>query len=296
MVLRWLLVFTCLAPLARAESLPSFHLPFAARHASQVLVVQDGQVVESWKGGMPEERRFPSGPPSPQPVVYGFDRLDQELVLADLKKRGLTKVEAVTGKRMVHFLVPEKSKVFDQRQLIKDRAYCTIWIESDQAFAIVQRINPGPSAMCPLDLTEAELKRAVIEISTVYQDLTTVLQEPDRRKRAEMLVSLLKPDARWRNDELFQALRDCGREAWPVLEPLLVDERYLPWHNTFISIAYYAARRDAKTVMERILGEERQYFNKLTAAGQAIDETRPPHSYHRQRQSAAQWALDSMRY
>src|SRR5262245_10770418 len=129
MALRWFLAATCLASVARGEMLPSFHLPFAARHASQVLLVQDGQVVESWQGRLPQDRRFPSTAPSSQPLVYGFDRLDQGYVLADLKRRGLTKVEAVTGKRMVHFRVPEKTKVFNQQQLTKDRAYCTIWIE-----------------------------------------------------------------------------------------------------------------------------------------------------------------------
>src|SRR5262245_4316028 len=104
MQLRGFLAAVCVASVGRGEMLPSFDLPSAARYASHVLLVQDGTIVESWKGGLPEDRRFPGSESSPQPVVYGLDRVHGEFVLAELKRRGLAKVEKVSGKRMVHFL------------------------------------------------------------------------------------------------------------------------------------------------------------------------------------------------
>jgi len=292
-----LVTFLCLAPLAQAEILPSFSLEYASKHASDVVLVEDGKVLENWKGDIkPGTQLYPAGHRGAAlKVRYGFGAVDEERVNVELKRRGLKKVDAVTGKRMVYFRPDEKSDSFESRQLATDPAYHTVWIEQGQAFAIIQWINPGPADLRPLDLTEGELKGAVREISKVHDELQPVLREDNRRKRAELLVAMLKPDARWRNREIDDALRSCGPPAWKVIEPLLTDDNYLPHHASLIYVAYEVGKGQTRDTMLRITAEERAYFKPLIDSGEDWDAEKPPHSYHYQRQSAAQWALDSMK-
>lgn len=289
-----------LAPSARAEILPSFDVVGASKHASHVVVVEDGKVVESWLGDLkPGTQLFPAGvKPSPMNVEYSFggigvvDEAEEERLLA---KRGLKRVIAVSGKRLVHFLARENPESWESKHLNSRPEYNTVWIEESQAFAIMQWINPGPSGLQPLNMTEAELKSAVQEINKVHHEIEPLLKERDRAKRAEELVKMLELDAKWRNGEVEEALRTCGPPAWPVIEPLLFDEKLLPLHHGLIHVAYHVGRHKTKDSMLRIKDEERAYREKLKADGIEFKDGKPPFSYHHFRDSAAQWALDSIR-
>ena len=293
------LPFLCLAPALRAEILPSFDVISASRYASHAVVVEDGKVVESWIGDLePGKQLFPAGTkPGPINVEYSFRGIGvvEEEVERDLAKRGLKKVIAVSGKRMVRFLAPEKSESWESTHLNSRHEYNTVWIEDGQAFAIMQWINPGPSGLQPLNMTEAELKAAVQEINKVHHEIEPLLKDKDRAKRAEVLVKMLDPEAKWRNREVEEALRNCGPAAWPVIEPLLFDEKLLPLHHGLIHVGYHVGRDKTKDAMLRIKDEELAYREKLKADGIEWKDGQPPFSYHHFRNSAAQWALDSLR-
>jgi hypothetical protein len=295
-----ILPLLCLAPTLRAELLPSFDVTFASKTASHVVVVEDGKVVESWLGDIePGTQLFPTGvKPIPMKVQYSFrgigaqDEAEEDRLLA---KRGLKKVAAVSGKRMVHFLARERPDSWESKHLASQREYNTVWIEGGQAFAIMQWINPGPSGLQPLNMTEAEFKSAVLELNQVHREIEPLLKDDDRAKRAAVLATMLKPEARWRNAEVHEALRECGPPAWPVIEPLLFDEKLLPLHHGLIHVAYEVGRTSTKDAMLRIQDEERAYREKLKADGIEWKDGQPPFSHHHFRDSAAQWALDSIR-
>jgi hypothetical protein len=290
------LAFVCFAPAVRAEILPSFDVVSASKNASQVVVVEDGKVVESWIGDLqPATQLFPAGAkPKPINVEYSFRGISV-VDEVELAKRGVKKVEAVTGKRKVRFLAPENSELWESKHLNSRYEYNTVWIEDGQAFAIMQWINPGPSGLQPLNMTEAELKAAVQEINKVHLEIEPLLMDRDRAKRAEVLVRMLDPEAKWRNREVHEALRNCGPPAWLVIEPLLFDEKLLPLHHGLIHVGYHVGHQKTKDAMLRIKDEERAYREKLKADGVEWKDGQPPFSYHHFRDSAAQWALDSLR-
>ena len=292
------LTIVCLASPASAEILPSFDVISASRYASQAVVVEDGKVVESWIGNLePGTQLFPAdGKPKPFNVEYSFGGIGADEALERvLAKRGLKKVVAVSGKRMVRFLAPENSESWESTHLNSRHEYNTVWIEDGQAFAIMQWINPGPSGLQPLNMTETELKAAVQEINKVHFEIEPLLKNKDRAKRAEVLVKMLDPGAKWRNREVDEALRNCGPAAWPVIEPLLFDDKLLPLHHGLIHVAYEVGHQKTKDAMLRIKDEERAYRDKLKADGIEWKDGQPPFSYHHFRNSAAQWALDSMK-
>jgi hypothetical protein len=109
-------------------------------------------------------------------------------------------------------------------------------------------------------------------------------------------VALLKPDNRWWNQEVKDALRIRSRGvAWPAIEPLLRDEKHLPVHAELVRLAYEFAKEDARPLFEKFVAEDNEYFRKLDASGAKYDRDQPPHVYHEHRRSAAKWALDSLR-
>jgi hypothetical protein len=285
------------AAVVRGESLPSFGLEFASKAASHVVVVEDGKVVESWLGDLkPGTQLFPAGEkPMARQVEYTVSLLSEAEEKQELARLGLKFVSSVSGKRMLYFLARAKPDVWESQHLARDPAHHTVWLEGGQAFAIQQPLNPGHNGLLPLYLTEAELKAAVQEIHQVHLDIEPLLQEPDKARRAAELVALLKAGARRRNIEVHAALRDCGPAAWPVLEPVLFDEKRLPLHHGLIHVAYHVGRQQTKDAMLRIQKEEQAYRDKLKADGIEFKQDEPPFSHHHHRDLAAQWALDSLR-
>lgn len=156
--------------IALGEVAPSFELDFAARHASDIVLIENGKVLESWKGGIsPGLQLFPATEATPRPVRYGFSNRD-DAGDPRLKQSGLKKVDKVTGRRIVQFLVRGTHVTDEMRQLLLDPAYRTVWIEAGQAFAIQPWHNPGPAEMRPLYLTETQLEQRVLQFNSTAEE------------------------------------------------------------------------------------------------------------------------------
>lgn len=140
---------------ARAESVPSFSLDYAAEKATHIVVVDpDGVVLESWRGDLPKGARVPfTAGRKPLPVVNPFP-----------KEPRVPDVGSVTGQRRVLFLI--RGRAADSWTpagfLLPEERFATVWVEAGQCFAIYQFTNPGSGArMHPLYLGEQRLKEEV---------------------------------------------------------------------------------------------------------------------------------------
>jgi hypothetical protein len=284
------------APRAHAKILPSFNLTSAATAAATVIVVEEGKVVEAWAGDMKVGDAYPPASVVPRgyKAVYGFGSLvDDAEIDRQLAAKGLKRVGSVSGKRLVFFIPPNPPKSVGEKFLASSHAYSTVWIEEGQAFAIQQWINPGPAEMRPLDMSEAELKQAVLDLRAVDAKLRKINEEADYGKRAQDLLPLLKAGNHLVNKEVKRSIRHCGKEAWPAIEAMIANDEHLPLHGELLSLAHQLARQDAVPVFQRVLAAEREYFQRLDEAGTKYDRRDPPHLYHEQRRSAAQRALDN---
>jgi hypothetical protein len=282
----------------QAKILPSFELTGAAKAAANIIVVEDGKIVEVWAGDMKvgDAYRPAELVPLGHKVVYGFlgtSDADADID-RNLAEKGLKRVAAVSGKRLVLFIPPEPPKTRMEKLLAQHHAYSTVWLEDAQAFAIQQWINPGPADMRPLYLREADLKQAVLDVRLVNAKVREIGQQEDKGQRAQDLVALLKPDSHLWNNEVEQAIRECGRAAWPAVEAALSDDERSPLHGRLLHLAHELASQRAKPLFTKVLADERTYFEQLDAAGEKYDRLKPPHLVHEQRRSAAQWALDSL--
>jgi hypothetical protein len=231
-------------------------------------------------------------------AVYGFGLgIPGEEAETDrqLAEKGLKRVTTVSNKRLVFFLPSEPANTGKEQLLARRHEYSTVWLEGGQAFAIQQFNNPGPAEMRPLNMTETELKQAVADLRAVDATLGTIVTEPDRAKRGRALVALLKPGAILTNEEVKAQIRSCGRAAWPAIESALVDGEQIAIHAELIYLAHHLAREDAHATFQKIVADERAYFENLDSSGKKYDRKKPPHVHHEHRRSAAKWALDSLR-
>jgi hypothetical protein len=288
----------CLAGASLAESLPSLHLPWAAQAAKSIVVVEDGKIAEVWAGDAKVgASHAPDAKPAAIKVVYGWPPViagEDKLIDEELAKKGLKRVGAVSGKRMVYFNLPEPPYQGIAQMISRDRAYTTVWLEGGQAFAIQQWMNPGPAEMRALEMKEDELKQVVLDLREVGQKVAKLDQEEDDARRSAALAALFKPDNRWWNDEVKNALRIRSKQAWPAIEPLLNDDKHLPLHAELIYVAYELAKADARPLFEKVLAADNEYFRKLDASRARYDINQPPHVHHEHRRSAAKWALASL--
>jgi hypothetical protein len=145
-----------LTSFAWAEEVPSFSLDYAKGKATHIVVVDsDGVVLESWRGDLAKGDTVPfKADEKPLKVVNPFPK--------ELRD---PKVESVTGKRRVLFLI--RGKPADSWTpagfLLPEERFATVWVEDGQCFAIYQFTNPGSGAnMHPLYLGEQRLKEEVL--------------------------------------------------------------------------------------------------------------------------------------
>jgi hypothetical protein len=149
-------VMLALACPALAEEVPSFSLGYAKQKATHIVVVDsDGTVLESWRGDLVKGAKVPfKAGKAPLRVVNPFPREPRD-----------PKVESVTGKRRVLFLI--RTKTPDSWRpagfLRPEERFATVWVEEGQCFAIYQFTNPGSGAqMLPLYMAEQRLKDEVV--------------------------------------------------------------------------------------------------------------------------------------
>jgi hypothetical protein len=171
---------------AQAELWPSFDLGYSAKHATHVVVVNaEGVVLESWRGDLISGTKLPfpaKSDPIPVDYIASFQVTDE----ADIEFEAVKKtVKSVTGNRRVLFLIRSKNQDenleawFPANINEPDIKLATAWIEQGQGFAIYQCINPGPPAkMHPLYLSEATIKKQVLEIAKASTAKASVPVKP----------------------------------------------------------------------------------------------------------------------
>src|SRR5262245_24105172 len=226
-----MLAWAVCAPAAVAGIRPSFYLDGCGWEATHVVVVDLGEkidgkavVLEPWKGDLRKGDRL---------------NLPGLAAFADPKTRALGKPlvgdpppdgpTQVSGRRVVLFLrwQPRRDDSSKGDWLPASRfgglPVSMAWVEKGQAFAVVQRENPGPSEMIPLDLTEAKVRERVRELVRIQADVGRAAAKADPGERAEALRPYVGSDLYYAREAAFQGLGGCGPKALPVLRKLLGD-------------------------------------------------------------------------
>lgn len=256
-----LLLFTLVwwAPAVFGEIRASFCLEHCSWNATHIIVVTEGEkidgifrVIESWKGNLKKSDSITI------PELASFAAKDSRKIFIPfliLRKEDPNRSTHVTGSKMVLFLkkikvslkegVEEKD---DTTETVKELWMATsewgggmkesvAWIEEKKVYAFVQVINPGPSRLTSLGMSEAEMKTRVLEVLKTQNALAKAIALPDPVKRAEAIQPFASYDFFLTRQDAFDALGDCGESALPILLKILQNEDY----DKFVLVRYYAA-------------------------------------------------------
>lgn len=244
------------------EIKPSFSADQVAWRASEILVVDEGEVLdgkvlvtESLRGRIPvgtelevpalaayaeEEKRTTLGLFEDKLVI---SRRKPVLFLMDgplgrrIVDQGRALVQSAGGARGVQRfeedMAPLRLDVGEGREhywpcdLFGAWATSIAWIEGEELFANVQLMNPGPAKVSAQEGGSAGLRNLVRSYDSVHAGVQRALTEVDPALRARALGEGLRGDGDnyWLRVDLTAALVLCGEAAVPVLEPLLEDTR-----------------------------------------------------------------------
>jgi len=239
---------------------PSFGIEVCSWNATHIVVATEGKtidgvfrVLESWRGDLnpgdtikiPELASFK--PPSSRAVSDPW-----------YEKRNSDQGLFVTGERMVLFLKKESSGStleadhsslpspasmrWKSSSFYNEMNVSVVWIEEGKTFGFVQVMNPGPSLLISLGLSEDELKNRALEIKYIEDSFLQTAAIADPANRAEALASFARHPLYLVRNATFEALKTSGKAALPVLRRMLADDSLLGVHSEVVGLLVEAGR------------------------------------------------------
>jgi hypothetical protein len=279
-----------------AEDLPEFEPQHNTWNATHIVVVEDGKVVESWKGDLKTGATLPEG-------AARFTRIRVPGPDPWQKSSG-DKPPTVTGKRMVLFLAHVPQQGGDPKTPVWMGAYApghpsievtaadVAWVEGDRVYTAYQPINPGGYA-----LTEsggiAGLRQRVDVGLALRAQFEAAKADKDPAKRAERLAVLTPFVSNYAGyygvSDCFEALGTCGRTAVPLLTKWATEHK-----GKFRGEAFNALTRlgdDGFDAVTKILDAEARYWKAALGSlrpgktvrdlpPESFDQSRPNQLYH----------------
>jgi hypothetical protein len=179
-------------------------------------------------------------------------------------------VATVTGARFVLFLrrvagfksslVPPALPAFTGIARFGGTQVSAVWIEQNRAYAFQQVMNPGPTELCALGQTETELRKQTLALLAAKNGLRqaeAIISRSDRARALQPMTSSLYWD---QSGEAFSALGNCGKDALPLLRPMLDDN--LHNESELVNALAAAAGTDAGEELVSVICKEFDYWEK----------------------------------
>jgi hypothetical protein len=263
---------------SHAGILPSFKLVYSAWHATDIVVVSEGEEIDGkltvlavWEGGLsvgdtisvPQLRAFASRESRTVGRLWKSDRRKAPLVLP--------------ASRMVLFLKRAGRDVASDKQRGRPTwqpatlpgagmKFTVVWIAESRVYAFTQVINPGPSVLTDQRYSEAEMRIEVERVVTERRLLRRIAALRDARARATQAAKHVGSTCYDAREEAFSILSDAGEAALPVLGRLLRDETKAGLHSRVVK-ALAAAGGETVAVELTDMVEHELRFWKKTAPG-----------------------------
>ena len=257
---------------------PSFDLETCSWNATHIVVATEGKtidgefrVLESWKGDLnpgdtikvPELASFK--PPSSRAVSDAWSEKQKS-------NQGLF----VTGERMVLFLKkdsrgstseagdsgpPSSASIrWNSSSFYDEMNVSVVWIETEKAFGFVQVMNPGPSLLITLGLSEELLKNRALEIKDIQDSFFLSAAIADPAKRAEALASFVHHSLHQARGAALEALQRSGKPALPVLRRMLADDSLLDIHAVLIDVLAEVGKNDVGSDLTELIEKDLAFW------------------------------------
>jgi len=236
---------------------PSFWLDTLAWRATHIVLASEGEtidgkltVIESLAGDM----KVGTALELPGLAKFASERARtiHEFVRATSKQVG--------GARMVLFLTRTISG-FKAAAQYGGMDVSAAWIEKDNAYALIQVINPGPQVMTDVGKRSSMLARIGV-ILEERKKLDAAQALPDARKRAEAIARRIASSVPIASDSAVVALGDCGPDAMTVIDRLLADPDLARHHGNLVRQLARAGGEAAAPRLVRLLERDLHYWTE----------------------------------
>jgi hypothetical protein len=242
---------------------PSFHLESLAWQASDIALVSGDAgragkclVIEAWKG------KLKAGDTVTIPELAAFASDDSRAIHRWPREAATNLPTRVSASRMCLFLRKTASGSWGAADKTGGMKTAVAWIEENQAYAFVQEMNPGPSLLVPLRLSEAEMKAQVSDVVQTQDALARTVAITSLSQRAEALKPFISSKHWFARKEGFAELGKCGGAALPVLRGLLDDESLLAQHGDVIGALGQAGGANVAAELTALVEAETRFWKQ----------------------------------
>jgi hypothetical protein len=256
---------------------PSFIQDHCIWNATHIIVVTEGakidgivEVTESWKGDLREGDSLTI----PELAEFAPDnkRVIRKGIHATFEAEPAMKVTHVSGKRIILFLRKKQEKGSSGKPdkitwVPANRSWgrmdvSVAWVEAGRVYAMVQEVNPGPSAIYYQGKTEVEMKDRVLQIVKMQEALTKAIGRSEPVKVADAVKPLLEFKSYYVGDEAVETLGQSGNDGLPVLRKLLQDESCTRYHPGICHALAQAGGPKAGPDLTAVLKQELAFWKE----------------------------------
>jgi hypothetical protein len=244
---------------------PSFDLETLAWQASDIIVVKESEkldgkctIIETLKG------ELKPGNTMIIPELAVFSSEESRAIHRWSKDASSNLLTHVTGSRMSLFLKKSASdpEKWEAASRFGGMNVSVAWIEEGQTYSFVQEINPGPSLLVPLRLSESEIKARVSDTVQTQVVLAKTIAITNLVQRADALKSFVSSKHWFARKAAFAELGKCGEAALPVLRGMLNDESMLPQHGDVIGALGQAGGISVGAELTKLVETETQFWKQ----------------------------------
>jgi hypothetical protein len=220
---------------------PSFDWRGLSWNSSAIVVVTEAgrsglfNVTETWKG------KLTPGELIEVPGMIAFQTRTARAI-PNSTELGNT---FVTTSRLVLFLKqsgsagdgnPDAASTWIEASKFGGMMVSFAWLEGSDAFAYVQRMNPGETLLTSLGMSEADLHLHVLEVLQEQKSFETAAAISPPQPRADALTSFLSSRFFSARQAAIEELRRCGKPALPSLWKVILDDAKIGVHGDAIKL------------------------------------------------------------
>jgi hypothetical protein len=196
------------------------------------------EVLESWKGDLKVGERIviPQLRPAPKAIPISlYPKSWAEAIAGGVNE---TIPSETVGSRLILLLrsaggmAPKNGankagrNSWEPASLFDEMKTSVLWVDGGRVYSFVQLLNPGPSVLFDLEVSEQKVRDRVAEIDNAQRELTASVAESDGALRAERLKPYVQSDIYAARMFALDELGKAGPAAVPALREMLEDPAF----------------------------------------------------------------------
>ena len=258
---------------------PSFYLNACGWNATDVVVLAPTaragtfRVLESIKGDLLPEASLEL--PGLTPARSGTAKLSELIIRGGLDHPFQDLPPVGEGDRLIVFLrrpgalpeyspshqLPNYTSAWEPADPMGDLRTSTVWIQDGVTYGFLQTINPGPTHLMSLLMTEAELRRSIQTVLLQREAMDQAVATADPIERSRRLAAVVRSTNEIATMSAIEKLKRGGAPEANILVELLSDQNLLAWHQDFVGAL--VSMRVAGVRFAQFLDEETNYWSKV---------------------------------